>query len=321
MIQTDILSKLSKVNMRDALLDEIFNIASIDSRVILLVDDFGAIALDKFKKELRSQCFNVGIAEQNMVSIAAGLALGGKIVYIYGIAPFMTLRCYEQIKIDLCCMNLPVTCLGVGAGYAYDNAGPTHHAVEDIAVMRALPHMTILNPCDNVIAAAFASMTYKTPGPKYIRIDRGVFPLIYEDPEDDFSEGLTELKSGRDITIIATGTMVHRAFKISSQLSRFSIDAGIVDLYRIKPVNNELIMRILQQSKRIVTIEENLISGGIGSLIAEIMADNQNKAYLKRIAIPEQYCFKYGDREKLYDIYDLGINNVTDRIYQWVYQK
>lgn len=304
------------VAMRDAFFDKLYEIAQKNKQVIVLTDDFGAPSLDKFRKDLSSQYINIGIAEQNMVSVAAGLALGGKIVYMYAIAPFVTLRCCEQIKVDLCCMNLPVTAVGVGAGYAYNNAGPTHHATEDIAIMRALPRMTILNPSDNVMAAACAEMSFNNPGPKYIRFDREKFPLIYN-PNHDFSNGLTYLKTGRDLTIIATGIMVHHAFMVVDELAKHSIDAGIVDLYRIKPVNEELLLRAIEQSGRVVTLEENLINGGIGSILAEIFADNGKIYLLKRIAIPDQYYFRYGSRESLHSFCGLDVDSITKRILMW----
>ncbi|HLD82597.1 MAG TPA: 1-deoxy-D-xylulose-5-phosphate synthase, partial [Candidatus Omnitrophota bacterium] len=146
--------------MRDTFFNALYKIAKKDKKVVLLTADCGAPSLDKFKQELSAQYFTVGIAEQNMISIAAGLALEGRIVYAYAIAPFASLRCYEQIKVDLCCMNLPVTVLGIGAGFAYDIMGPTHHATEDISIMRSLPNMTILNPSDSIMAGEFAHLSY-----------------------------------------------------------------------------------------------------------------------------------------------------------------
>ena len=304
--------------MRDIFFDKLYELAKKDKRIIILSDDFGAPSLDKFRKDLSSQYINIGIAEQNMVSTAAGLALSGKIVYMYAIAPFVTLRCYEQIKVDLCCMNLHVTAVGVGAGYAYNDAGPTHHATEDIAIMRALPGMTIYNPSDNVMVASCAETSYNDPGPKYIRFDREKPVNIY-DKNTDFSNGVASLKAGKDLCIISTGMMVHKAFNIASELSKHSIDAGIVDLYRIKPTNENLLLEYISHSKRLVTIEENLINGGIGSIVAEILVDNGvTNLPLKRIAIPDQYCFESGSRECLYKLYDLDTDSIVKRILKWM---
>ena len=310
--------QISNIVMRDAFFEELYRIASQDRRVVLLTDDFGAPSLDKFRRDLNNQYINMGIAEQNMVTVAAGLALGGKIVYTYAIAPFITMRCYEQTKLDLCCMNLPVTAIGVGAGFAYGSDGPTHQATEDIAIMRALPGMTILSPSDVVMTASFAEMSYKSPGPKYIRLDRAKLPLIYGDRHHEFDDGLTSLKSGRDLTIITTGIMVHRSLEVTDELARHSVDAGIVDLYRLKPVNQELLLQIVEQSKRVATVEEHSINGGIGSIVAEIFADNNITVPLKRIAIPDRSYINYGGRNYLHASCGLDANSITNTLLEWI---
>ena len=310
--------KTSEIDMRDAFFDELYNIARVDKQVVFLTADMSAYSLGKFKKDLKSQYINVGIAEQNMVSIAAGLALGGKIVFIYGIVPFVTLRCYEQIKVDLCCMNLPVTIIGVGAGYTYGSDGPTHHATQDIAVMRVLPEITILNPSDAVMTAAFARMAYKNQGPKYIRIERGKLPLIYNSRDNDFSDGLAEIRDGRDLTIIATGVMVHQAVMAAERLSGHSISAGVVDLYRLKPLNVEMLLKVIGNSNNIVTLEENTIIGGIGSAVSEVLIDNGMAVPLKRIAIPDEHCFESADRETLHAFYNLDTDGIIATILEWL---
>lgn len=306
------------VVMRDAFLDKLYQIAREDPRVVLLCDDFGAISLDKFRSDLSSQFVHIGIAEQNMVNVATGLALAGKIVYMYAISPFLPLRCFEQIRVNLSFNNLPVTGVGVGAGYAYDCSGPTHHAMEDIAAMRALPGMTILQPSDSLMAGALAEITYRSPGPKYVRFDREEFPLLYETGNCDFADGLAALRAGRDLVIIASGKMVHQAFKVAARLTEHSIDAGIIDLYRLKPVNEGLLLRAIGGSKRIVTMEENLIHGGTGSLIAEVLLDNGKTMPLKRFAIPDQYFFEYGGREELHRLCGLDVDSITERLLEWL---
>lgn len=304
--------------MRDAFFDEVYNIAKNDSQVIFLTADMGAYSLVRFKRDLGNQYINVGVAEQNMVSIAAGLALGGKKVFIYSIVPFVTLRCYEQIKVDLCCMNLPVTIVGVGGGLTYGSDGPTHHATYDVAVMRVLPEITILNPSDSVITKAFAMIAYKNPGPTYVRIEKGKLPLIYDEKSSSFQDGLAEIRDGRDLTIISTGIMVHQALKVSQILASRSISAGVVDLYRIKPLNEEMLLKIIDESKRLVTLEENTIIGGIGSIVSQVLTDNKRNVTLKRIAIPDEHCFKTGDRESLHVLYKLDADNIVRTILEWL---
>ncbi len=309
----------SDIDIRDAFFNEVYAIALKDPNVIFMTADMGAFSLNAFKKDLSSQYINVGVAEQNLVSIAAGLALGGKKVFIYSIAPFVTQRCYEQIKIDLSCMRLPVTIIGSGPGITYSSDGPTHHAIQDIAIMRALPEMMILNPSDPATATAAARISYKNDSPVYVRIDKGKLPLLY-DSEEDFSNGLALLKKGRDLMIITTGVMVHQAFKVIDELAKHSIDAGIIDLYRIKPINEELLLTFIEQSDRAVTLEEHSIIGGIGSAIGEILVDREKKVLpLKRIAIADKNCERYGDREWMHSFYGLDVNSITKTIIEWVH--
>ncbi|MHC4595373.1 MAG: transketolase family protein [Planctomycetota bacterium] len=304
------------VDIRDAFFDRLYEIAANDSDVVFLTADMGAFSLAKFKKNLGSQYINVGVAEQNLVSVAAGLALGGKKVFIYAIAPFITQRCYEQIKIDLCCMRLPVTVIGVGAGIAYNSDGPTHHATQDIAVMRALEGITIINPSDPVTSAAAASMAYEENHPVYVRIDKGKWPLLYDEIQD-FVDGLALLRDGGDVLIVSTGLMVHRAIEVAEELSRHSIDAAVLDLYRIKPVNAELLSDVISQSKQVVTLEEHSIVGGIGSIISEILTDKGAAVPLKRIGILEKICPGYGNRDWMHSFYGLDVDAIAEAILNW----
>lgn len=310
-------SQKSEADIRDAFFDALYELAGKDPEVVFLTADMGAFSLNRFKRDFPDQYINVGVSEQNLISVAAGLALDGWKVFVYAIAPFITQRCYEQIKVDLCCMNLPVTIIGVGAGIAYSSDGPTHHATQDIAVMRALPNMAILNPCGPATAAVAAFWAYQSAGPVYIRIEKGGFPSLYGEDED-LNNGLALLKKGRDITIISTGIMTHQAFKVAAELGNYSIDAAVVDLYRIKPINTELLLKIVSGSNRIVTLEEHSIIGGIGSAVSEILTDKGLALPIKRIGIPEKNCSGYGDRDWMHSFYGLDIDGIEKRIIKWI---
>lgn len=304
--------------MRDAFFNSLYDIAKKDKRVILITADCGAPSLDKFREELSSQYFTVGIAEQNMISIAAGLALDGKIVYTYAITPFASLRCYEQIKVDVCCMGLAVTILGLGAGFAYDIMGPTHHATEDISIMRALPDITIFNPSDSIMAGNFARLSYELPGPKYIRFDRGSIPFLYSNKKVDFSKGLIHLKRGQDLCIITTGIMVHLALKVADKLSKYSINCGIIDVYQLKPIDKKLILEIVDSYKYILTLEEHFLTGGLGTAISEILCDNERNVRIKRLGICDRYYFEYGGRRHLHKLCGLDKQSIVDNIVKWM---
>ena len=305
------------LDITDAFFDELYDIAAADSDVLFLTADMGAFSLERFKKNLNRQYINVGVAEQNMISVATGLTLGGKKVFVYAVAPFVTMRCYEQIKVNISGMCLPITIIGAGPGITYNSDGPTHHAVQDIAIMRALPGMVILNPSDPVMASRMARISYESHYPAYVRIDKGRLPAIYS-PGEEFSDGLSLVKRGRDLLIIATGLMVHKGLKIAEELKKHSIDTAVMDLYRIKPVNVSLLLDSVSQYGRIVTLEEQSIIGGIGSAVMEILVDHGTMVPVKRFALEDKYCERYGDREWMHKHYGLDDRTLLNNILAWL---
>jgi len=303
--------------MRDAFLDELYDIALKDRQVIFLSNDFGAPSLDKFRDAMASQFIHIGIAEQNMVNVATGLAMAGKIVYMYSIAPFLPLRCFEQIRVHLSLKGFHITGVMVGAGYSYDLSGPTHQALEDIAIMNSLPKMTILNASDSVMGAAFARMSYENPGPKYIRFDKEKLPSLY-DSNEDFSAGISVLKEGKDLTIVATGIMVHRAIEVADELARHSVDSGIIDLYQIKPLNEDLLLDATRKTARILTVEESFVSSGIGNIISSLITERGDGLKLKQLGIPDRYFSQGGERKNLQQLCGLDVDSITKTILKWL---
>jgi transketolase len=308
--------------MRDTFFDSLFNIAKKDKDVILITADTGAVCHDEFKKKLKKQYINIGIAEQNMIGVAAGLAMAGKIVYVYAIIPFATMRCYEQIRIDLCCMNLPVTIVGIGPGFDYAILGPTHHGTEDIALMNALPNMTIYSPADSLAADLFAQLSYKDKGTKYIRLDRVGFPLIYKNKKGiDISRGFTLLKKTEELYIIATGRMVYTSLEVVKRLSRYSINAGLIDLFRIKPMHEEMLWEVIRKAKYVVTLEEHFLMGGIGDAIGRLLQNRGSNLKLKSIGIQNEFCKISGSREYLHLVNKIDADSVAETIKDWVENK
>ena len=314
--EMNIKMKTSEVEMRDAFIKELYLRAKSDPNIIFLSCDYGAPALDQFRKDLPKQFINTAVSEQNTISVAAGLALGGKRVYVYSIASFITLRCYEQIKIDLCCMNLPVTIIGVGPCYAYSFDGPTHHATEDIALMRALANMQIYSPADSNMAAGLVDLSLQSSKPTYIRLDKGKYTLLYEQ-NMNLRSGFTILQEGKDISIIVTGIMVHKAMEIAKELSKHSIQAQIIDLYRLKPIDAEKLIESIRNTKKVLTVEEHTINGGLGSIIAEILADTNAFIPFKRLSIEDDLLYAYGMRESLHCERGLDQDSVVKTILEW----
>ena len=209
-------------------------------------------------------------------------------------------------------MNLPVTLVGFGSGVSYDDSGPTHHAVDDLAALRILPNLKIHNITDSVMAKSFADISVKIDSPNYVRLDREILPTLY-DENTDFAEGLSVLIPGRDRFIAATGNMVHRALDIASELKDNGINIGVIDIYTF-PVNSKLLIEIIKDAKQIITLEEHTLAGGLGSAVCEILADNQLHISVKRLGMDfsQGYCYRYGGRENIQKLYGLGKEDIVN---------
>ena len=310
---------MSKQTQRDAFWDALYEIAYRDRDVYLVCADMGAPALDKFRRDLVNQYIDVGIAEQQALAVAAGLALEGKKVYVYAIAPFISIRCLEQIKLDVCAMELPVVLVAVGAGYAYDIMGPTHHAADDITVLRVMPNLVIHSPADGVAAAAMADATFLDPRPQYIRFDRAGIPDLYRGRDVDFGAGIVAARAGGgDLVIAATGIMVHQALHVAENLTGKGLDATVLDICRLKPINRELLLQHAQGAARLVTMEEHLLAGGMGSAVLECLADAGVMKPVLRFGQDDRFVFDLGGREAIWNKYGLAVDAMTNRIAKWM---
>ena len=296
-------------DIRDAFFDEVYRLAVKDKDVIFISADADAFSLKRYKKELPDQFINVGVAEQNMALVATGLALTGKKVFIYSITPFIAMRCFEQIKVNICSMNLPIAIVGLGSGYSFSYDGPTHHATQDIAIMRTLPEITILNPCDENTSSEAARICYNNAGPTYVRIDKGVYQDIYSLP--DCATGLKETSTNSKIKILTTGYTTHMALKIAEELQA---DIDVVDIYRLKPLNQKALIELIQESDFIFTLEENTLIGGLGSMICELVVDNKINTNVKRLGLEDKQELSFGSREWLMSNGGLGSQKIIDII-------
>jgi len=259
--------------------------------------DLGAKALDRFRVELPGQLIHGGISEQNVMDVAAGLAQNGKIVYAYAMAPFVTLRCFEQIKVAIASMFLPMTIIGNGVGYSYNDAGPTHYATEDISCMRALGGIEILTASDTETVLQTAKLSYMKPALRYVRLDRAFLPDIYPSGDQRFMrDGLVEIEPGEKACIIASGIATHIAKEVRTILAEQGHKVAIIDAFRIKPIEGAVLKRVLAPYSKIITLEEHFLSGGMGGAIVEAMADAQILKPVKRIGVPDKYFLENGGR-------------------------
>lgn len=307
------------LGMRDRYFNELYKIFQRDPQAVFITADNGAPTLDQFARDFPDRFINVGIAEQQLIGMACGMAFEGKKVYVYAIAPFVSLRCYEQVKLDVCAMNLPIVLIGVGAGYAYDIMGPSHHTVEDVSIMRALPNLKVYTMADGSSAAALAEVVHQDRAPQYIRFDRAGIPEVYASRPVAIEEGMTQLRDGQDVCIIASGVMVHTALAVADILRQTSqLNVGVIDAFRIKPMNVEFLKQALHNVERVVTLEEHLLAGGLGSAVAELFIDHDLHIPTMRIGQDDRFVFDYGGRNAIWEKYGLDVGAVATRIMKWV---
>jgi len=297
--------------MRNAFIKELCEIAESDDRIWLLTSDLGYSVLEQFFNQFPGRYINVGVAEQNMTGIAAGLAMSGKVVFTYSIANFPTLRCVEQIRNDVCYHYADVKIVAVGGGLVYGALGMTHHGTEDLAIMRVLPNMTVIAPGDPVEARLAVRAIVERNGPFYLRLGSSKEPVVHQDlPYFQIGKALT-VKEGKDVTLIATGGMLYNTYQAAEKLMNNGIQARVLSMHTLKPMDVEAVMGAAQQTGVIITIEEHSIIGGLGSAVAEILAElgNQN-IVLKRLGIRDMFCQEVGSQEYLRAIHGLSVDGI-----------
>lgn len=290
--------------MRQTFIDTLTELARKDKDLILLVVDVGFSVFEKFKDEMPDQFINMGVAEQSTIGVASGLALSGKNVYIYSIATFIMMRSFEQIRNDLCYQNLNVKIFGMGGGFAYGQAGISHHALEDIALMRSLPNMTVMAPNTR---KELRHLMQNAPdrGPVYFRLGRTA-PEMEEPEEVCFGTAHKIRYHNSDIGLLVSGSILDQVMKLQEFLEKEGIDADIVSFPVIKPIDEAFILGECAKKKILVTIEEHSIIGGFGSAVAEIVSGSKYKIMLKRLGVQDIYPSIIGDRGYLLDVCSLS---------------
>ncbi len=296
---------------RDTVFSVVHEIARADRNVVVLTNDMGALGIDKIREELPAQVVNVGISEQNMMSMAGGLALAGKSVFVYGIVAHITARCFEQIKLDICVPGLPVTLLGVGAGLSYGVDGPTHHGVEDIAIMRALGGLQIFNPADGPCADLSVRAAYASRLPAYVRMDKEMLPELYSPGEINFADGLGMPHEGNDAAIVSTGVLSWAACDAARQLAQKGISVRVIDVFRLKPVNQESLAVLLNGIPVVIVAEENVNNGGLGSIVAEVLALNRIGSQLCKFNLGDDFLLGSASRDWAAKTFGLNANSIA----------
>jgi transketolase len=262
----------------------------LDKLMVLSADLGNSSGLDRFKATYPDKFLNIGIAEQNMIGVAAGLAKEGSVVFASSFAPFITMRAAEQVRMNMGYMDLNIKTVAIGSGVSMSFLGNSHFGLEDAAIMRSIPNMTVVSPadCAEIVKTVFAAAEY--PHPMYIRLTGAVgFPVVYEDDYDFQIGKAVEIQAGTDVSIVATGSMVYESLEAAKILQEVGISVSVLNMHTLKPIDTNALDNLISKGKTIFTIEEHSITGGLGSAVAEYVSSIPNSPVVNRIGLPDEF--------------------------------
>lgn len=305
--------------MRTAFINTLHELAKKDKNIFLLNGDLGFSVLEEFTKAYPDRSLNMGVAEANMIGVAAGLALSGKTVFVYSIIPFVTARVFEQVRNDVALQKANVKIVGVGSGLTYGQLGPTHHSIEDIALMRALPNMIVVCPGDPYETAEATKALAALKGPAYLRIGKKGEPMVHTyTPIFKIGEGIM-IRKGRAGTLIATGNMLPTASTIVDELAKRGKKMRLISMHTVKPLDERIIKKAMKENPAIFTLEEHNVIGGLGSAVAEVLAENnQSKkiTYFRRFGINDRFTIMAGSQDFLRTLHALSCHDISNVIWR-----
>ncbi len=308
--------------MRNAFAEEILEIARRDERVIVLSADIGNRLFDKLKAEFPSRFYNTGVAEANNISMAAGLAACGFRPVCYTITPFITYRCYEQIRIDICYHEMPVVIVGTGSGLSYASLGATHHSCEDIAVMRVLPGMRVAAPADALEVKACLRAAFDSEQPAYLRIGKKGEPIIHQEVPTFRFGSWSVLRRGGDVCLLGTGNMLDSALKIADILAQERISATVVNGSSIKPLDEEMLAWMVSNHDVVAMLEEHSLLGGFGSAVVEWVVDRKLPAHgILRFGTQDRFLHRLGEQPYARREYGLDIHSLAKNILSFLKER
>ncbi len=301
--------------MRNAFADEATKMGQSDSRIVLLSGDIGNRLFNKFKDKNEGRFINCGIAEANMMGLAAGMALSGLRPIIYTITPFTTTRCFEQIRVDVCYHNVPVIIVGTGSGFSYAGLGPTHHSCEDLAILRVLPNMTVLAPADEVELRQCLRAALKLNGPAYIRIGKKGEEIIPK-PNDNFKIGRTiTVREGEEVCLIGTGTLMPTVLEAAEILNGEGFSARVESCHTIKPLDEEMLKDVFSKYSLVAVVEEHSRIGGLSGSVAEWLAKQSNvKGKLVSFGTNDEFMHEVGSQAYARTKYGLTAKNISQQV-------
>ena len=300
--------------MRKAFIETLCELAEKDDRIWLLTGDLGYSVLEKFSQSFPERYVNMGVAEQNMTGVAAGLALTDKIVFTYSIANFPVIRCLEQIRNDVCYHNLNVKIVAIGGGVTYGSAGYSHHGIEDIAVMQSMPNMTVVAPADSLETKQAMRAILSHHGPCYLRLGRGGEAHVYTDePKFEIGKAIC-LNEGMDIAIFSTGPVISEVLKASAYLKKININPYIINFPTLKPFDNELVEQIASKVKRIFVVDEHSSYGGFCGSVSKVLAMSGFNCRLTQICVTDECINMVGSQSYLQKYHGLNADELIKKI-------
>ena len=311
---------IKPIAQRDALLRRIHENMKTDENIFFVSADFGSPVLDDIRADFPDRFLNVGIAEQNLINVSAGLALEGFTVFAYAIAPFITMRCFEQLRVNLALLSevrdMNVNLIGVGAGYSYVVSGPTHQCYEDLSLVRSLPNFRIFSPSDHLTAANLFDICVGLSGPKYLRLDAQVLPPLREDCTPALARtGFDVLRRGSEIVIAATGFMTHTALRVAETLTAHGIDAKVVDIVILTDFDPGAFLGEIEGIRHLFSLEEGFEGrGGLDALMRHLLASRGSGLPFTGIGVSPGYKFELGSRAELHEMVGIGANAIRDRV-------
>ena len=300
--------------MRTAFFETLEQLAESDDRITLMVGDLGFGVVEGWSKRFPARFVNVGVAEQNMAGLAAGMALCGKTVFTYSIANFPTLRCLEQVRNDICHHRANVKIVAVGGGFCYGSLGMSHHAIEDLGIMRMLPELLVIAPADPTETRAATQAIAAYEGPCYLRLGRAGEPVVHVGTINFQLGKAVRVRDGKDLTIISTGGMLRTACDVAHVLAEEGINPRVLSMHTIKPLDVNAVIAAAQETHFIFTLEEHSIFGGLGGAVAEVVAESGIPVRFRRIGVPPISNSHVGSQEYLRDQFDLSPKKVLATI-------
>jgi transketolase len=306
--------------MRNAFAAEITELADADPRVVLLSGDIGNRLFDAFKERHADRFYNCGVAEANMIGVAAGLAMTGLRPVVYTITPFITTRCLEQIRVDVCYHDLGVTIVGVGAGLAYASLGPTHHSCEDIALLRALPNMAVVAPGDPVEVRLALRQAIERGQGTYLRLGKKGEPVVHKDPPDFVLGKAITVRRGSEVCLLSTGNMLPEVIETAERLEHAGISAQVASFHTVKPLDTEYLRKAFRKFSLVATVEEHSLIGGFGAAVAEWLADQSAvRTPLCRFGTSDRFHHESGEQEYARRCFGLTAEQMAGAIQQRLY--